>query len=273
MPTRTHPQRRLLAWIEREVRGCRRTALRYARSGSLRVARKADGSPVTAADRAVEERLRRAIARACPGERILGEEYGESGRPGAAYWTIDPIDGTRAFSRGLPTWAIMVGRVERGRPVLGVCDFPELNTTMAAARGLGARERLGSGAPSRFPRRRRAPALRDAVIFHGGWRWWERTPYARGFTALVRACFLERAFGDCYGYLWLLRGRADAVVDYGVKPWDLVPLAALADEAGLAVTDCAGRRSFSGPETVMAPPDFARTICRMFRRSHGTARR
>ncbi|MBI1991906.1 MAG: histidinol phosphate phosphatase, partial [Candidatus Omnitrophica bacterium] len=117
-------QRALLAWVEREVRRCRPIALRYFASPTLRVERKPDRSPVTIADRAIEERLRTAITRSFPGERIIGEEFGPSGTAGSTYWTIDPIDGTRAFSRGLPSWAIMVGRVEQGRPTLGLCDFP-----------------------------------------------------------------------------------------------------------------------------------------------------
>src|SRR3989338_6676158 len=105
---------RLLTWAERQVRACRPIALKYFRSASLRVERKADRSPVTQADRAIEERLRKALARDFPGESILGEEFGRSGACADSFWSIDPIDGTRAFSRGLPSWGIMLGRVEGG---------------------------------------------------------------------------------------------------------------------------------------------------------------
>lgn len=86
--------------------------------------------------------------------------------------------------------------------------------------------------------------------------------YEAGFTRLVKRCFLERAYGDCYGYLWVLRGRADAMLDYGVKPWDLVPLAALAQATGRTLTDCSNRPSFTGPESVLAHPRLAQQICR-----------
>ena len=254
-------QRSLLAWVEREVRRCRPIALRYFRSPALRVERKADRSPVTAADRAIEERLRKAIQRACPGEAILGEEFGRSGRDGSTYWTIDPIDGTRAFSRRLPSWGIMVGRVERGRATLGVCDYPAIGVTLSVARGVKAYERIGRSRKT-LPRPRLPRSLSEAVIFHGGWRWWASTPHAKAFSRLVRACFLERAYGDCYGYLWALRGHADAVIDHNVKPWDLVPLAALAEGTGRVLTDFSGRPSFSGPETIMAHPSLARLISR-----------
>ncbi len=257
-------QQSLVSWVEREVRRCRPLALRYFRATGLRVERKTDRSPVTEADRAIEERLRRALARGCPGERILGEEFGPSGRLGDTYWTVDPIDGTRAFSRGLPSWGMMVGRVERGRAVLGVCDFPVLGVTLAVARGVAAYERSPQGT-RRLPRPRAVPSFADAVIFHGGSKWWQRTPYARGFARLMGRCFLERAYGDCYGYLWALRGCADAVLDYGVKVWDLVPLAALAEATGRVLTDFSGRSSFTGPETLMASPGLARRICRVLR--------
>ncbi len=259
-------QRALLSWLEREVRRCRPVALRYFQSASLRVERKADRSPVTAADRAIEERLRAALVRACPGETILGEEFGRSGRDASSFWTVDPIDGTRAFSRGLPSWGIMVGRVEHGRPTLGLIHYPVLDVTLAVAPGVRAHERVG-GRVLPLPRPHAVRALEDSVIFHGGIRWWEQTGYVRGFRRLLRGCFLERAYGDCYGYLWALRGRVDAVVDYGVKPWDLVPLAALACATGRALTDFSYRPSFSGPQTVMAHPAFARLICRTLRSS------
>lgn len=249
----------MLMWVEREVRRCRPIALRDFRSSRLRVERKPDRSPVTRADRAIEERLRAALSRAFPGEPILGEEFGFSGGTGSTYWTIDPIDGTRAFSVGLPSWGILVGRVEQGRATLGLCDFPALGVTLRVAAGVRATGHI-DGRLLRLPRPRPVRSLDDAVIFHGGSRWWRRTRYARGFAQLVRTCFLERAYGDCYGYLWALRGCVDAVLDYGVKPWDLVPLAALAEATGRVLVDFQGRPSFNGPEAIFASPAIARLV-------------
>ncbi len=252
-------QRALLQWVERQALACRPVALRHFRSRSLRVERKPDRSPVTVADRLIEERLRRALARACPGESVVGEEFGRTGRDGATFWTLDPIDGTRAFSRGLPSWGIMVGRVERGRPTLGLIDFPAIGVTIGVAPGVAAYER-GGGGMSRLRRPRRVRSLREAVVFHGGAHWWRPTRYAAGFARVVRACYLERAFGDCYGYLWALRGCADAVVDCAVKVWDLVPLAALAAATGRVLVDGSGRACHTGPVAVFASPQVARLI-------------
>jgi len=253
--------RGLLAWAAREIHRCRPIALRYFRSTTLRVERKADRSPVTMADRRIEERLRRALKRAFPGETILGEEFGLSGRPSDTYWTIDPIDGTRAFSRGLPSWGVMLGRVERGRAVLGVVDYPAINTMLVAGPGVRAQERAGS---RRILLRRARPVrqLSQAVIFHGGLRWWRARRDLKRFHHILQASYLERAYGDCYGYLWVLRGHADAMLDYGVKPWDLVPFAAIVRSTGHLLCDFSARPNFSGPESIMAHPGLARRLAR-----------
>ncbi|MBI2885402.1 MAG: hypothetical protein HYY15_04435 [Candidatus Omnitrophica bacterium] len=247
-----------LAWVESELRACRRIALRYfARPGRIEL--KPDHSPVTMADRTIEERLRRAIQRAFPGEAIIGEEFGASARAPKSYWTIDPIDGTRAFSRGLPTWGMLVSWVQEGRPVLGACDYPALDAFLGVGPGTAAYERSG-GRRISLKRAPAPPPLERAVIFHGGSNWWAPTRYRAGFQRVVQRCFLERAYGDCAGYLWLFRGGADAVLDYGVKVWDMAPLAALAHATGRAMTGCDGRPNFTGPGTILAHPAMIRVI-------------
>lgn len=255
---------RLLKAIERAVIKARPLALKHFRANNLRIERKADQSPVTIADRAVESRLRRALARLCPGETIVGEEFGRSGTSTDNYWTIDPIDGTRAFSRGLPTWCIMVGKVERGRPVLGVCDFPSLNTTIAVAPGVAPYERIGR-ARRRLLKVSAPPPLKECVLFHGGAHWWNHSPHAKGFHELISRCYLERAFGDCYGFLWALRGYADIVIEYGVKVWDMVPLAALAHATGRVMVNARNQPSWMGPDTIMAHPQLASQAAKLLR--------
>ncbi|MBI4598525.1 MAG: hypothetical protein HY737_09025 [Candidatus Omnitrophica bacterium] len=252
-------QHALLRAVEREVRRCRPLALRYFRSAGLRIERKADASPVTAADRAVEEYLRAALAKRCPGESIVGEEFGGEPPSHGTYWLIDPIDGTRAFSSGLPSWGILVAHVERGRPTLGVCDFPIAGATLAVAPGVRAYER-GRGSPQPLPRPRAVHTLSDAVIFHGGAGWWQRTRYDRGFRRLIASCYLERAYGDCYGYLWALRAHADAVIDCGVKPYDIAPWCALAAATGRVLVNFKNQPSFAGPDSIMAAPALATLI-------------
>ncbi len=255
----------LLAAVETAVARARPIALKHFRNSRLRIERKADRSPVTIADRTVEVHLRKAISRLCPGEAIVGEEFGRTGKSPDNYWTIDPIDGTRAFSRGLPTWSILVGRVEAGKPVLGICDFPALGTTLAVAPGVAAYEKTGTSV-KRLARALKPPALKDSVVFHGGAKWWNKSPYKAGFNRLIDSCYLERAYGDCYGFLWALRGHTDIVIEYGVKVWDMVPLAALASATGRVLVDVHNRPSWSGPDTVMAHPSLARQVTEILRR-------
>lgn len=257
-------QASLLNTVKREVALCRPLALKFFRSSRLRVERKPDQSPVTLADKQVEERLRRALAKHCPGETIIGEEFGTTGRQKDSYWTIDPIDGTRAFSKGLPTWCIMVGKVERGKPVLGICDFPALGVTLAVAPGVAAYEQHNNK-QLLMKRVNQRVVLSDSVIFHGGARWWHESPHAKGFERLIGKCFLERAYGDCYGFIWLYRGLVDVMIEYGVKVWDMVPLAAMAHATGRVMIGINSKPNWLGPDTIVAHPRLAAEVARILR--------
>jgi fructose-1,6-bisphosphatase/inositol monophosphatase family enzyme len=246
-----------LAWAEAKARECRRIALRYF-GRRLTIERKADQSPVTIADRAIEEFLRKQLARAFPGEAIVGEEFGAPTDPGRSYWTIDPIDGTRAFSLGLPSWGILLGWIQDGQASVGACDYPAIKTFIGAAPGV-AYERVGTQRRA-LPKARPATTLRDAAIFHGGLRWWVGHPLEPGLRRLSEACYLERAYGDCYGYLWVFRGHVDAMLEVGVKIWDVAPLAPLARATGRVMLDLSGRPNFVGPDTLVATQSLARQI-------------
>ncbi len=247
-----------LAWAEAALRACTPTALRYFNRSPL-IELKADRSPVTIADRLIEERLRRALQRAFPGEAIIGEEFGSSAAHPRSFWTIDPIDGTRAFSKGLPSWGMLLSYIEEGVPVVAACAYPAWKTFLGVGPRTPAFERRHRTRIP-LPRARALTDLSRAVIFHGGSGWWFRTPYAAGFRRLVQSCYLERAYGDCYGYLWAFRGRVDAVIDCGVKIWDIAPMAALALATGRTLTDFKNRFSFTGPHSILAHPQFARRI-------------
>ncbi|MBI4971579.1 MAG: hypothetical protein HZC17_07060 [Candidatus Omnitrophica bacterium] len=225
--------------------------------------RKPDRSPVTMADRKIEEFLSREITRAFPKDGILGEEFGRTRKEAGSYWVIDPIDGTRAFTRGLPSWGILVARVENGKPVVGACDLPAIGTFMGAVRGGAAYERAGK-VKKNFLKPRPVSNLSEAVLFHGGASFFFRSKYKKAFEGLLQQCYLERAYGDCYAYLWVLRGYADVMMDLGVKEWDLAPFAVFAETTGRVLVNFSGKSDFKGPDTIFGNPKIAKIIVKKF---------
>jgi fructose-1,6-bisphosphatase/inositol monophosphatase family enzyme len=161
---------------------------------------------------------------------------------------------------------MLLSYIEEGVPVLGACLFPAWQVFLGVGPGTPAFERQGR-TRRLLPRARARTPLSRAVIFHGGSGWWFRTPYAAGFRRLVQSCYLERAYGDCAGYLWAFRGHVDAVIDCGVKIWDIAPMAALARATGRTLTDFDNRISFTGPYTILAAPALARVIARTLRKN------
>lgn len=226
----------LVQWREAAAEAARRAgaeALRAWRS-DLAVERKLDGSPVTAADRAAERAAREWIEPRFPNDGIVGEEFGET-RPGAARrWLIDPIDGTKTYVRGVPLWGSLVALVEGERVLASAADFPALGESLAAAEGLGC---LSNGAPCRVSTTDR---LELATVL-------ATDPLASGIAARAAAwrrlsarAALARTWGDCYGYLLVCTGRAEAMLDAALSPWDAAPVALLVREAGGAFTDWRG---------------------------------
>src|SRR5690349_14810664 len=145
-----------LAVARRAADDAGRFALGHFKTG-LAVEAKADGSPVTIADRGAEERLRKTLAAAFPADGILGEELGETSGASGRRWIIDPIDGTQSFIRGVPLWGVLVALEDRGECVVGVVALPALGETLWAVRGGGA---FMNGAPARVA----ATPLTDATI-------------------------------------------------------------------------------------------------------------
>ncbi len=212
----------------------------------LAVETKADGSPVTAADREAERLIREAIASRFPADDLLGEELGESPREPAAAsspaarrcWVIDPIDGTRSFVRGVPLFGVLLALVETGTPVLGVIHLPALGETVAAARGEGCWHKGARARVSTEARLDRALVLTTDV--EGS----ERRHGAAGWERLRRAAGSVRTWGDCYGYALVATGRAEVMLDPVMAPWDVAPLAPIIEEAGGVFTSWHGERAY-----------------------------
>jgi len=208
-------------------------ALRHYRT-NLAVETKADGSPVTVADRAAETAARAWVQSRFPQDGVLGEELGEE-RPGAPRrWIIDPIDGTKAFVRGTPLWGSLVALCEGERVLAGAAYFPAVDELVAAAPGAGcwwngSRCRVSSVA-----------ALADATVLTTDERFPENPERAAGFRALARAASVSRTWGDCFGYLLVATGRAEVMCDGTMSVWDAAALQPIIEEAGGVFTDWSG---------------------------------
>jgi histidinol-phosphatase len=221
------------------VRDAGAEARRMFSLGRAHVELKPDRSPVTAADRAVEERLAAFTADRHPGLPFLGEETGLRPGPSELSWLVDPIDGTRAFVRGMPTWSVLVALLERGEPALAIGYFPAEDDLYVAVRGQGARrngERLSVSAVA---------ALSDATVSHGSLA---QFGGARGLGllgALRDRTHTQRGYADLDGHRNVLLARADAMIDPAVQPWDAAVPMLLVREAGGAATGLSGGTSLA----------------------------
>ncbi|MDW8339186.1 MAG: inositol monophosphatase family protein [Thermoleophilia bacterium] len=197
----------------------------------LPVETKPDLTPVTEADRAVEAEVRRVLARERPQDAVLGEEQGASGA-GARRWILDPIDGTRNFTRGIPVWATLLALEEEGAVRLGVVSAPALRRRWWAERGAGAYADWEAIRVSRVAR------IEDAVLSFA---------CDDELPPIARQAWHARGFGDFWAHVLVAEGAVDGAVETtGVEEWDLAALQVLVEEAGGRFTDFAGERRIDG---------------------------
>ncbi|MFN7698505.1 MAG: inositol monophosphatase family protein [Deltaproteobacteria bacterium] len=216
-------------------------ARRMFEEGRASVTIKPDRSPVTAADRMVEERLSAHLARACPACGFLGEETGlRAGSDARLSFVLDPIDGTRAFMRGLTTWSVLLALLEDDEPVLGVAYLPAEADLYVAVAGQGAH---GNGRRLRVSQ---VASLTEASFSHGALAQFHTDGSTKELLALGAGTHSQRGLTDFDGYRRLLQGRIDAVVDPAVTVWDVAAAAILVREAGGCFTDMNGRSTVRG---------------------------
>jgi histidinol-phosphatase len=195
---------------------------------------KADLSPVTVADRAIEEMARKAIRQRFPDHGLYGEEYGASDLGRAYVWVIDPIDGTKSFISGFPLFGTLIGLLHHGRPMLGLVDMPFMRERWCGAEG------ETRDAAERLCLTRGQKSLAGAILYTTSPD--SFTPAGKeAFGALSAAVGLTRFGGDCYAYALLAAGHVDAVVEEGLRPYDYLPLVTVIEGAGGVVSDWQGQ--------------------------------
>ncbi len=206
--------------------------------------RKSDESPVTAADKAAEQKIRELITRYWPDDGIIGEEFGNHTGTSGYTWTVDPIDGTKSFVQGVPIYSVLLSLTDGKRPLVGVVHFPALNETVYATQGGGCywngrRTQVSSVA-----------TVRDSVLLASDIDAFDKYNRAAPWKRLVDSTYFQRTWGDSYGYALVATGRAEIMVDPWMAIWDCGPLQVVLEEAGGTFADWNGNPTIYAGEAI-----------------------
>ena len=214
------------------------TLMHFRRAGLSAETKEAERfDPVTVADRLSEQRMRAILARRRPHDGILGEEFGPVAGTSGLTWVLDPIDGTRSYLAGTPTWGVLIAVSDTEGPLYGLIDQPYIGERFEG--GLGRASVLGP--MGRAPLKTRAPRpLSDAILF---------TTFPEVGTPEEGAAFrrvsaqarLTRYGTDCYAYALVAAGQIDLVIEAGLQAYDVQAPIAVIEAAGGIVTDWQGR--------------------------------
>jgi histidinol-phosphatase len=208
------------------------------RALDLHVMSKPDLSPVTDADQAVEESIRRTLSRVRSRDAVTGEEHGSTGHS-QRRWVIDPIDGTKNFVRGVPVWATLISLVVDEEVVLGVVSAPLLQRRWWASNGNGAwtgRSLLKAIRCQVSDVRR----LEDASLSFASLSGWDERDRLDDFLSLMRRCWRTRAYGDFWSYMLLAEGAVDIAAEPELEVYDMAALDVIVREAGGRFTSLDG---------------------------------
>ena len=227
-----------LTTARRAVAAAAAAAIPHFRRG-VRVDLKPDRSPVTVADRESEAAILAVLRAAFPDHGVLGEETGAHAGAAATRWIVDPLDGTRGFTRGEALWGPLVALEHEGAVVAGAMALPVAGEVYFAARGKGAWLAAGGGTPTPL-RVSGISRWEDATLQLGEPRVLLAAPFATPVERLSTTCARTRCYGDLAGFAMVLTGRAEGWIEAGVQLWDLAPMKVLLEEAGGRFTDLAG---------------------------------
>jgi len=215
---------------------------------------KPDDSPVTSADKANERLITKLLSESFPDDGLLGEEGASRESRNGRRWIIDPIDGTKSFIRGIPTWGVMLALEADGEIVAGACNLPAIGELYSAAAGLGA---YCNGKRIRCSTARR---LDQAMLCLTGIDKVARHDWGKNFLAWTAQLWSVRSMGGCVDALSVAVGRAEVWISMEAKAWDLAPLKIIGEEAGAKFFNLDGRSSIYGGNCVLATPGLEQEI-------------
>jgi histidinol-phosphatase len=230
-------------------------------AADLVVETKPDLTPVSDADRAVEDVVRRLLAERRPDDAVLGEENGPSGS-GPRRWIVDPIDGTKNFVRGTPSWATLLALEVDGTIVVGVVSAPALSRRWWAARGEGAWVRSPGG--TRRCQVSQVATLDDAFLSYASLHGWEERGQLPRFLDLTRRVWRTRAYGDFWSHMLVAEGAVDISCEPEVTLWDLAALQPIVEEAGGRFSDLSGAARADGGSVVCTNGVLHDDVLRVF---------
>jgi len=228
----------LLCTAEEALEQSRTTIKRYYRQRII-VESKDDASPVTEADRTVESQMRKIISRRHPDHGIVGEEHGCSNEQADYEWIIDPIDGTKSFISGMPTFGTLVGVTHLGKPQLGVIDMPILGERWIGSQNQATTYNNQVCCVSNIKE------LAQATLYCTEPDMFNANQLDK-FEQLRRQVYLRRFGGDCYSYGLLASGQIDLVVEGQLQYYDIMALVPVVEGAGGVISDWQGQTLVAG---------------------------
>jgi histidinol-phosphatase len=213
-------------------------SLQRFRALDLHVESKPDRSPVTDADRSVEQALKKVLAEKAPNDALIGEEYGNTGAASRT-WIIDPIDGTANYLRGVPVWATLIALSVDGKPVVSVVSAPAMGRRWWAAPEFGAftQDIDGSIRPLKVSA---IGELENASLSYNNLQLWDQADKLPELTELSRKIWRTRAYGDFWSYMLLAEGSIDIVAEHDLKIYDIAALVPIVEQAGGKFTALGG---------------------------------
>lgn len=213
-------------------------SLQRFRALDLRVESKPDRSPVTDADRSVEQAIKAILTAKAPADALIGEEYGNAGSASRT-WIIDPIDGTANYLRGVPVWATLIALAIDGKPVVSVVSAPAMGRRWWAAPEVGAFTKDIDGSV----RELKVSAISDlanASLSYNNLQLWDQAGKLPELTQISRKIWRTRAYGDFWSYMLLAEGSVDIVAEHDLKIYDIAALVPIVELAGGEFTALAG---------------------------------